>query len=230
MKVQKTVWVMTSVDFGLSVRDVSISPGTFLSLPSVSEVSIFPHKMAWVMPILLESAGDVNVVPSDVLIFVSYGPPPLQVRVMMSMPAKEARAVIKNKQGDPIFFYKLRNLSELFPKTTHLPEEDGEPRSDAVEFLIEGRVDGMQLSSHRINLTDHGVVQRHTQTEQDTAPNRVWDRRVDRLMDSLLTAWMSQWGNNHCLQFACHYWRYQSPAAGLFLRVITDVITHRAYD
>lgn len=46
MKVQKTVWVMTSVDFGLSVRDVSISPGTFLSLPSVSEVSIFPHKMA----------------------------------------------------------------------------------------------------------------------------------------------------------------------------------------
>ena len=125
------------------------------------------------MPILLESAGDVNVVPSDVLIFVSYGPPPLQVRVMMSMPAKEARAVIKNKQGDPIFFYKLRNLSELFPKTTHLPEEDGEPRSDAVELLIEGRVDGMQLSSHRINLTDHGVVQRHTQTEQDTAPNRV---------------------------------------------------------
>ena len=103
-----------------------------------------------------------------VLTFARDGLSPLQVRVMMSMPAKEARAVIQNKQGEAIFFYKLRNLSELFPKATHLLGEDGEPRSDAVEFLIEGRVDGMQLSSHRINLTDHGVVQRHTQTEQDS--------------------------------------------------------------
>ena len=102
------------------------------------------------------------------LTFSRDGLSPLQVRVMMSMPAKEARAVIQNKQGEALFFYKLRNLSELFPKATHLLGEDGEPRSDAVEFLIEGRVDGMQLSSHRINLTDHGVVQRHTQTEQDS--------------------------------------------------------------
>ena len=103
-----------------------------------------------------------------VLTFSLNGLSPLQVRVMMSMPAKEARAFIQNKQGEALFFYKLRNLSELFPKATHLLGEDGEPRSDAVEFLIEGRVDGMQLSSHRINLTDHGVVQRHTQTEQDS--------------------------------------------------------------
>ena len=94
---------------------------------------------------------------------------------MMSMPAKEARAVIKNKRAETIFFFKLRNLSELFPKGTHLQEEGGggDPRSDAVQFVIEGRVDGVQLSSHRINLTDHGVVQRHTQTEQDSEANRV---------------------------------------------------------
>nr|KAG5697706.1 hypothetical protein BaRGS_000591 [Batillaria attramentaria] len=47
-----------------------------------------------------------------------------KVWVMMSMPAKESRAFIKNKQGQTIFFYKLRNLAELFPKETHIEEND----------------------------------------------------------------------------------------------------------
>ena len=96
---------------------------------------------------------------------------------MMSMPAKEARAIIKNRRGDPIFFYKLRNLSELFPTSTHLTDKDGETRSDAVEFVVEGRVDGMQLSSHRINLADHKLDDDQTQNsgasgqQSSTAPD-----------------------------------------------------------
>ena len=85
----------------------------------------------------------------------------------MSMPAKEARAVLHNKQGETIFFYKLRNLAELFPSKTHIKDSEGEPKSDAVEFLIEGRVDGMQLSSHRINLIDHGTTEQQTQTQKN---------------------------------------------------------------
>jgi hypothetical protein len=85
----------------------------------------------------------------------------------MSMPASEARAMIRNKHGDTVFYYKLRNLSELFPPSTHLKGEDGEERDDAVEFVVEGRVDGMQLSSHRINLTDLGVASQHTQTSPE---------------------------------------------------------------
>ncbi|KAK7089984.1 uncharacterized protein [Littorina saxatilis] len=88
-----------------------------------------------------------------------------KVWVKMSMPAKEARAIIKNKQGETIFFYKLRNLSELFSEDHHLKDEDGDPKSDAVEFVIEGRVDGMQLSSHRINLTDHDLVNKNTKAK-----------------------------------------------------------------
>ncbi|XP_076453890.1 uncharacterized protein LOC143289013 [Babylonia areolata] len=87
-----------------------------------------------------------------------------KVWVRMSMPAKEARAFVKNKAGDTIFFFKLRNLSELFPKSTHLEDENGDTRSDAVEFVIEGRVDGMQMSSHRINLVDH-KADSHAQTQ-----------------------------------------------------------------
>ena len=123
---------------------------------------------------------------------------------MMSMPAKEARAFIQNKQGEALFFYKLRNLSELFPKATHLLGEDGEPRSDAVEFLIEGRVDGMQLSSHRINLTDHGVVQRHTQTEQDSGKaNQVWDWRIAWMADVLVVHALAGAGTSECSS-PCH--------------------------
>lgn len=88
-----------------------------------------------------------------------------KVWVMMSMPAQQAHAVIRDRQGAPVFHFKPRNLAELFPPSTHLPGPDGQPRTDAVEFLIEGRVDGMQLASHRINLADRGLESRLAQAQ-----------------------------------------------------------------
>ncbi|KAK7089986.1 uncharacterized protein [Littorina saxatilis] len=95
-----------------------------------------------------------------------------KVWVMMCMPAKEARAFIKNRQGETIFFYKLRKLSKLFSEDKHLKDEDGEVRPDAVEFVTEGRVDGMQLSSHRINLIDHGLVKDSVKVMESTGAKK----------------------------------------------------------
>lgn len=85
-----------------------------------------------------------------------------KVWITMSMPAKEARAFIKNSYGDTVFYYKLNNLSHLFPRNKiRIPTPEGQPqkyREDAVEFLVEGIVNGMQLSSHRINLDSRDIV------------------------------------------------------------------------
>ncbi|XP_076453897.1 uncharacterized protein LOC143289015 [Babylonia areolata] len=87
-----------------------------------------------------------------------------KVWVRVSLPVEEARAFIKNKAGDTIYFFTHRHLPDLFPNSTHLEDENGDTRSDAVEFVIEGRVNGMQMSSHRINLVDH-KADSHAQTQ-----------------------------------------------------------------
>ena len=74
------------------------------------------------------------------------------------MPAKRAPVYIKDKRGDLVFVYNLNNLTDLFedfPDVSRVKDADGKVRPDAVEFRIEGIVDGMQLSSHRINLSGH---------------------------------------------------------------------------
>ena len=64
---------------------------------------------------------------------------------------KEAKAFIRNKQGDMVFFYGIRDLRRLFPPKYHLQNEEGETRRDAVQFVVEGVVSGLKMSS-RIDL------------------------------------------------------------------------------
>ena len=40
----------------------------------------------------------------------------------------------------------------LFPDDTHLEDEEGNIREDAVQFVIHGIVDGTQLANHNIHL------------------------------------------------------------------------------
>ncbi|KAK7484436.1 hypothetical protein BaRGS_00024321 [Batillaria attramentaria] len=80
-----------------------------------------------------------------------------EVWVMMVMPSKEARAFVKNKRGQNVFFYSVKDLTEFFPNQTLRDEQGKVLRQDAVQFLVEGVVDGMQLASHRINLIGHDI-------------------------------------------------------------------------
>nr|KAG5697705.1 hypothetical protein BaRGS_000590 [Batillaria attramentaria] len=81
----------------------------------------------------------------------------INVWVMMVMPSKEARAFVKNKRGQNVFFYSVKDLTEFFPNQTLRDEQGKVLRQDAVQFLVEGVVDGMQLASHRINLIGHDI-------------------------------------------------------------------------
>lgn len=69
----------------------------------------------------------------------------------MSMPSKVAQAYIKDKQGETVFYYRLRNLADLFPLNA-IKDRDGRTLEDAVEFTVEGVVNGMQLANHKIEL------------------------------------------------------------------------------
>ncbi|XP_076435715.1 uncharacterized protein LOC143275459 [Babylonia areolata] len=75
------------------------------------------------------------------------------VWVMMHMPEKAAVVTIKNRAGRVVFLKQINNLRQIFPEHTHIAAEDGRSkRTDAVQFVIHGFVDGMQLSNHYINL------------------------------------------------------------------------------
>ena len=83
------------------------------------------------------------------------------MNIVMSMPAKRAPVYIKDKNGEVVFVYTLNNLLDVFSSykdVSKVRDEDGKVLPDSVEFRIEGIVDGMQLSSHRINLTGHTLV------------------------------------------------------------------------
>nr|KAG5697712.1 hypothetical protein BaRGS_000597 [Batillaria attramentaria] len=81
--------------------------------------------------------------------------------IIMSMPAKRAPVYIKDKKtGEQVFVYNLNSLLDLFednPDVTRVKDEEGKVRADAVQFRIEGKVDGMQLSSHTINLSGRKI-------------------------------------------------------------------------
>lgn len=84
---------------------------------------------------------------------------------MMIMPARRAPVYIKDKTGEVVFVYSLNNLPGLFeniPDVERVKDEEQKVRSDAVRFTIEGIVDGMQLSSHRINLCDQSKKSQET--------------------------------------------------------------------
>ena len=76
--------------------------------------------------------------------------------MLMTMPAKKAEAFVRNKAGEVVHFYKLNNLKVLFPKQA-VKGEDGKDREDAVQFVVEGMVSGIQLSSHRIELDSEAL-------------------------------------------------------------------------
>ena len=84
-----------------------------------------------------------------------------QVWVTMSMPAGQAVVFIKNKQGRTVFLKVIENLSMLFPEENHIPIADsrdgGDVREDAVQFVIHGVVDGMQLANHYIHLKSRQI-------------------------------------------------------------------------
>ena len=85
----------------------------------------------------------------------------LQLQVTMSMPAKQALVFIKNKKGRVVFLKAINNLSMLFPDHTHI-KENGVTREDAVQFVIHGVVDGMQLSNHYIHLKGRKIPAKPT--------------------------------------------------------------------
>lgn len=77
---------------------------------------------------------------------------------MMTMPQKKAPVYIKDiRTGELVLVRIISSLPFYFKKfegVELLPPDEvtGKPRKDAVIFHIEGIVDGVQLSSHRINL------------------------------------------------------------------------------
>ena len=73
------------------------------------------------------------------------------------MPEKQALVFIKNKEGRVVFLKSIVNLSMLFPEDTHIKDEQGNSRQDAVQFEIHGIVDGMQLANHYIHLKGRGI-------------------------------------------------------------------------
>nr|KAG5685181.1 hypothetical protein BaRGS_005612 [Batillaria attramentaria] len=85
-----------------------------------------------------------------------------KITVRMTMPAQKAPIYIKDvKTGDTVFVRTVRNLPRLFrtfkdvKRVPDTGENEGRDRLDAVDFSIEGIIQGVQLSSHRINLYSH---------------------------------------------------------------------------
>ncbi|XP_076435624.1 uncharacterized protein LOC143275427 [Babylonia areolata] len=85
-----------------------------------------------------------------------------EVNMLMTLPAKRAPVYIRDKSsGDLVFVYSVVNLPDVFencPDVRRVKDEEGKVRADAVEFHIEGIVDGMQLSSHVINLSGRSLL------------------------------------------------------------------------
>ncbi|XP_025080130.1 uncharacterized protein LOC112555819 [Pomacea canaliculata] len=81
-----------------------------------------------------------------------------KISIMMTMPQKKAPVYIKDiRTGELVLVRIISSLPFYFKKfegVELLPPDEvtGKPRKDAVIFHIEGIVDGVQLSSHRINL------------------------------------------------------------------------------
>lgn len=82
--------------------------------------------------------------------------------IIMSMPAKRAPVYIKDKKtGEQVYVYYLNSLPDLFlefPGVSKVKDEDGKVKPDEIQFRIEGKVDGMQMSSHRINLSGKKIA------------------------------------------------------------------------
>ncbi|KAL8580868.1 hypothetical protein ACOMHN_039568 [Nucella lapillus] len=84
-----------------------------------------------------------------------------ELDMIMSLPAKRAPVYIRSKSsGELVFVYSVNNLPDLFeecPDVRKVKDADGMVKADAVQFHIEGLVDGMQLSSHVINLSGRSL-------------------------------------------------------------------------
>ena len=75
----------------------------------------------------------------------------------MSMPAGKAPIYITDtKTGDIVAITTVCDLYDIFYNFSDGVEEvkdkDGKVRTDAVRFTVKGIVDGVQLSTHKINL------------------------------------------------------------------------------
>ena len=75
----------------------------------------------------------------------------------MTIPAKKAPIYITDtKTGEVIFVRTICNLPRIFKDfkdgVEKVKDAEGKVRPDAVRFTVEGIVDGVQLSTHKINL------------------------------------------------------------------------------
>jgi hypothetical protein len=80
----------------------------------------------------------------------------LQVVVEMSMPAGRAPTyIIDLKTGERVAVRSVVNLPRdfrNFKDVMTVKDEEGKVKADRVLFRVEGIVDGVQLSTHKINL------------------------------------------------------------------------------
>lgn len=94
-----------------------------------------------------------------------------ELTMNMAMPAKRAPVYIRDKNtGDLVFVYNVNNLPDLFedyPDVRRVKDSEGKVRADAVQFRIEGMVDGMQLSSHVINLSGRSLLESKDKTAEE---------------------------------------------------------------
>ena len=75
----------------------------------------------------------------------------------MSMPAEEAPIYITDmKTGEVVFTRTICDLPKIFQEYENVDrkviDSDGNDRQDAVRFTVKGIIDGIQLSTHKINL------------------------------------------------------------------------------
>ncbi|XP_070173249.1 uncharacterized protein [Littorina saxatilis] len=78
--------------------------------------------------------------------------------VTMYMPEGQALVYIKNRKGRTVFLKVIENLSMLFPEEYHIPDQNNQPREDAVQFIVHGIVDGKQLANHYIHLKGEKIA------------------------------------------------------------------------
>ena len=75
----------------------------------------------------------------------------------MTMPAGKAPIYITDtKTGELVFIRTVVNLPRIFKDfkegVEKVTDDEGKVRTDAVRFTVKGIVDGVQLSTHKINL------------------------------------------------------------------------------
>ncbi|KAL8580902.1 hypothetical protein ACOMHN_039602 [Nucella lapillus] len=90
--------------------------------------------------------------------------------VEMSMPALKAPIYVKNlKTGETNFVRTISSLPRIFkdfPAVSKVTNDEGQCRPDAVRFRVDGVIDGVQLSTHRINLHSGPAISKQTRDEE----------------------------------------------------------------